>query len=571
MVMKKKAVLAGIVAAVLMAAFTMGCQNAQVSDSQMANESQDEAEEVASKEDGLAETETDIVSVAADIDDLKTADDFFLLTDESQVVAVKGRETKVVYKSTSDNQYIDVCETGTGNGCYFAVGGYAADLSGVATAGEWAMSEEGTLKNAIAVYYVDRENLESHKALYLENYTSPEVTIDQGAIYISAYDTKDDNYQNVLMVCSLTDETSLRVEYNETFTYEEAEESSYFKTSHRYALKNEYIPDKEDAIVAAEDWTYLYYYVSDTPIGGRNSYYKVYRRNLDTGQDVFLYDSSDVPGVPIFNLGVSGMRIHDNNLYFLDVDSQGVEVGWYYLDLADLSKGKQLLTPLYVYDTNRLGTIETDYTEFSCVDCEKIARVFETEKYQVTDDDIFAKDYINEQLEEYYVDYINRISNDLDVEPDYVHDEYYTPYYENLEVDEAYRRGNYLMVNYNEYSYTGGAHGMPSKKFMIFNVYTGDRCEFKDLYQGTEEDFKELVAQKALEDYRSGTKGYYEEESGAIFAKKVRDYVSLQDAFIKLGKRYATYYFYPYEMGPYASGFITVDIRYDELNMDFFY
>ena len=150
------------------------------------------------------------------------------------------------------------------------------------------------------------------------------------------------------------------------------------------------------------------------------------------------------------------------------------------------------------------------------------------------------------------------------------HQEYPEQYCETNEYyveDVNILKDRYLTVDYSSYWYGGGAHGMPGKEQYIFDLQTGKRMETKDFYSGSEEDFKKLVAEKTREDYLETQDGYKYFATDADEAYNTAyEYVHL-DGTVFFKEDCVTYSFAPYDMGPFASGFIDIELPLEEFDM----
>jgi len=129
---------------------------------------------------------------------------------------------------------------------------------------------------------------------------------------------------------------------------------------------------------------------------------------------------------------------------------------------------------------------------------------------------------------------------------------------------------NYLQICFDGYEYYGGAHGMPFQVFCLFDTRTGERKKIKDLFPGTEDAFRDIVADYTLEDWKKDGELYYEsytagdEEQEKTQRATFRESASF-DMDVSFGKDGITVYYSPYAVGPYAAGFIPVEIPYGAL------
>ena len=120
----------------------------------------------------------------------------------------------------------------------------------------------------------------------------------------------------------------------------------------------------------------------------------------------------------------------------------------------------------------------------------------------------------------------------------------------------------YLTVDMNYYWYAGGAHGMPGMEQYVFDLDTGDELVPADLFNGTDEDFRDLVAKAVVDDYAENPDKYYIE--GDSVYDTAYEYAGLTSTTIKFEEDGVYVYFAPYALGPYASGFIGVKLSYKD-------
>ncbi|OQA23903.1 MAG: hypothetical protein BWY61_01344 [Firmicutes bacterium ADurb.Bin354] len=99
---------------------------------------------------------------------------------------------------------------------------------------------------------------------------------------------------------------------------------------------------------------------------------------------------------------------------------------------------------------------------------------------------------------------------------------------------------------------------------------TGESVTFADLYPGTDEDFKELAAEKTRDDYNS-----YDEYASPYFAqdpdevyRQAYDSSDVNSGNFEFAEDGVYMYYYPYDMGSYAAGFIEIFFTYDELGFE---
>jgi len=116
-----------------------------------------------------------------------------------------------------------------------------------------------------------------------------------------------------------------------------------------------------------------------------------------------------------------------------------------------------------------------------------------------------------------------------------------------------------LIVNHNSYLFPiGAAHGMPSQLYYHIDINTGKVYTLSDLFKKDSNYVKvlsDLVGKKIEEKTKDGNSMIFKDSYKGI--RSDHDFIITKDAL--------QIYFTPYEIGPYAAGFITFDILYSEI------
>ncbi|WP_134682632.1 WG repeat-containing protein [Brevibacillus migulae] len=119
---------------------------------------------------------------------------------------------------------------------------------------------------------------------------------------------------------------------------------------------------------------------------------------------------------------------------------------------------------------------------------------------------------------------------------------------------------NLLVIHNSGYIYPlGAAHGMPSSEYAHIDLKTGQFYQLKDLFKpgsGYEQKLNELILSQMRKDA---------EELG-IFPDAAEQFTGIradQDFYIENDA--LNIYFYPYDIGPYAAGFITFQIPFTDI------
>ena len=119
-----------------------------------------------------------------------------------------------------------------------------------------------------------------------------------------------------------------------------------------------------------------------------------------------------------------------------------------------------------------------------------------------------------------------------------------------------------ISIRQDNYLFTGGAHGMPGRENHIFSETNGSEVTLASLLPLSEEEVNELAREAFLSRIEEHPEdGYFEDAADTIRAKT--DFFS-QSYLTQEG---VVFYAQPYEIGPYASGFIEVTVPWEELGL----
>lgn len=295
----------------------------------------------------------------------------------------------------------------------------------------------------------------------------------------------------------------------------------------------------------------------------------VYQYDVKNRTTTVLYEMESVPGATNIQPGTQNFQVINGQIYYVDlVDGQ---LGWVKRDPAT-GTVKDLGLTVGEKSAFRYGTVICESHIGRCSNCGIPLEKNYQEEFQLDAKYSAHADKINQVLRgglQWVLDEKNE-SEPEDDEDCQEHLEYPTAWCVSIEneVDGVnILSDKYLAIDYSGYWYGGGAHGMPDQDQRIFDLQTGEEVGLKDFYEGTEEDFKKLVAEKTREDFLSydyEMSPYFAESPDEVYeqAYKQAAFDTLQVIFRKNGA-YVVYP--PYGMGPYASGFIEIYISYQEL------
>ncbi len=352
-----------------------------------------------------------------------------------------------------------------------------------------------------------------------------------------------------------------------TMNYETSEGKAYV-----YDLKSDEmmeISDERGAESLLGKYGSRYYFsVADPEVYGLKHNY-IYEYDSETGEITFIYDAEAVPGSSIIP-GVEGFTVTDKFIYYIGFEDG--DIFWKTVDIANPTAPcvKIDLGHEGIFDYGTFGCISTSV---ACPDCD--TDLIQTYNEYLILDDSFSEsaDVINEYLlrkaEEFNENQMNASSIDTPCEDHQEHPNWYRVTNDYYVSDIEIICDNYLTVNMTGYWYGGGAHGMPYRGQYLFDLTTGEAKSFTDFYEGTEVEFKALVAEKTKEDFlgydlENYGSPYFSSDADQIYSEAY-EYASLDRGTIEFAEDGIYFYYPPYEMGPYAAGFIDIFISYEEL------
>lgn len=320
----------------------------------------------------------------------------------------------------------------------------------------------------------------------------------------------------------------------------------------------------------------IYYSMIDESEFGLEEY-EVHAFDTETKVDSVLYKQKKHPGMPIYGPGICDFKVLNKNIYFLSDD--GNEVCWYTIPSDSDAKATPERTEVILADSNAPKGVSIEGISETRL-CDKCGKpliqaysdypVFDLKLY---DETVYAKinDYLKKEAKSRVE--LALSDNEYVVEGTEACDKHgtasykVTNEYELQEIRDV--ASSYITVEYNGYWYAGGAHGMPLYTYYLFDKSTGDEVKLKDLYKGSEEDFKKLVADKVMayaetfdEDNTpflySGDDLYNEAFQGA----------SLEGSDIIWENDGVKVVYAPYVLGPYAAGPIEIAVSYKDLGIE---
>ena len=299
-----------------------------------------------------------------------------------------------------------------------------------------------------------------------------------------------------------------------------------------------------------------------------------YAYDMEGGNEEKIFSTSSVPGSG-YGLGRKGdFTVCGDNAFVLDVVDDKIK--WLRIDLsggevsfADIDCPVRDVTPL------EFGTVEYVGESYVCPKCGKlVGKCYE--EYPVIDGRYSEHaEEINNSLKELLTAKTAKdlfASDDGDDEDDdcqwHDYEEGLFDTHESLVWDMHVINDRFLTVDITTYSMSvGGAHGYGTDYQLVYDLETGRNLKNRDIFKGSEEEFKTFIAEKTRE-YAENSD---EDERGRFYSSDPDDIynsayenASFEDTNLQYHDDHVDLVYLQYEMGPYAAGVFYIEIPYEE-------
>ena len=331
---------------------------------------------------------------------------------------------------------------------------------------------------------------------------------------------------------------------------------------------------------------YVYYYLSSYNGYGLGNTYSIYRKKIESDEayPTKLTDVSVVPYSSILTFDDLHLAIFEDKLYYLATSEK--DTRWYRMDLND---------PKFETDeTECIDSVNEYYEigEINVVSQESKRTTKEGESYEYfatyREDFRFKEglnnyERINEILKKHDEEFEQNAKGLLEnreelMEMEEFEPDMYLEYNYDKKFMGAQKLGSHFaQVAYSDYEYTGGAHGHGGRYYYLFDTDTGEELTLKQVIGIKEKAFKDIVAKYSADmwelDQTEGEGRFYSaevDETGNQYKSMYKNFY--ENAKLDMLVRYSEDYLYvvymPYEYGPYSSGYIEVEIPYEELGIE---
>ena len=309
---------------------------------------------------------------------------------------------------------------------------------------------------------------------------------------------------------------------------------------------------------------YLYYCDDESDTYGIIDNH-IYAYDPDGGRRIEQYEYVSTPGAREYR-GTNGFTIINGQIYIVGVEKR--ESMWLRVNYDESGASyTDIYCPVRKIGVFDYGTIDYSSGIVKCPECDKPIYKFYFETFSVDPGICLGYKKINETLSKNTLDTV-LVKKEHYEDPEYRTDCEEHEYEQYCETEDItidgvnVLNGKYLTVDTYYYWYAGGAHGMPGIDQYVFDMDTADQVYAADMFAGTEEDFKVMVANAVVEDYNNNPDRYYIEK-GEVY-DTAYEYAGFNSTTIKFMEDGVHVYFAPYSLGPYAMGFIDVVLSYKD-------
>lgn len=305
---------------------------------------------------------------------------------------------------------------------------------------------------------------------------------------------------------------------------------------------------------------------------------EIHSYNIATGEDLLIKKLvASLAHDCLSNPGLYGFKVLGNQVYFLDETDDSTK--WFTSSYENSKWTEAVETDMVAkeYSFAKLGVIKENNYSMKCPYCDSKAFKYHHEYMEFNSEvknyekiNKYISDKAAEDLEYAHAFEANYTEEDCS---EYLHNkENGSDYYEEdySTVKEARRvLDHYISVqNYTYYWYIGAAHGFSGYVNFLFDENTGEAVTFADIYEGSEEKLKELVAEGACKIFDEGRVYFFAETRDELY-DQVYGETSVDFPTISFYDDHLTFDFMQYDLVPYSEGIISIPVSYDDLGLNY--
>lgn len=329
------------------------------------------------------------------------------------------------------------------------------------------------------------------------------------------------------------------------------------------------LSNESQSVFIKMDEDAFYYHTHNTENG--LDHYSIYRYDLNTNEISFLYETSTLPGPGgrwEISPGVTDFNFYHGKFYYRSITED--HIGWAAYDPSTNSQNQLPITD-EERTLARYGTISCTGDSLMYDELELDIYDYYVECFRFHDTYAQASS-LNDAMETIYTDFLAYVQQSADSELNYLAESdpvdisgSIYPYSYDMYIDQVMPIGShYFAIDYAGYEYWGGAHGYPYREHYLLDLDTGAQLTFSNIYSGSEEQFKDVVASYSVQHWKENSEIYFFDPATDenIVYQDFYDNARL-DMLIRFEQASLVIEYSPYEYGSYAAGYIEVEIPYE--------
>jgi len=301
----------------------------------------------------------------------------------------------------------------------------------------------------------------------------------------------------------------------------------------------------------------------------------LYEYDLIKKEEKLIYSYEEKPALfyePYYQEGEE----ETEELYYYNItngkcfvcDLDGEELKWFRIDgcgedaiLTDIN------CPIKKISNRKYGTIERKTELHKCPFCGNVINENSFDLFQLNDKYSEFASKINETLVEKQniaLSYCEEVDDDSECNR-------HTDDMFIGRTDTMFEKANvyedrFLVIEMAESYYSGGAHGSNMELQYVFDLETGEELNAKNFFDGTEEEFKDLIAKRAAVEMVFTKYSNYDYDDQDDAYEAAYNAVTTDENNLFFYDDNVVYCFQTYELGCYADGELHISLSYDELN-----
>lgn len=306
---------------------------------------------------------------------------------------------------------------------------------------------------------------------------------------------------------------------------------------------------------------FLYYLTSKAyqTVSEGTQYYKV---DTSTGETKKAASVKTEPGTTNMYDYYGNFFVTEDGIYCQEIKDYGVYIGR--TELGEEEERLLLEPALYQSAIRELGHVEAEKAEILC-SCGEIAAAELYIEKMVFEGSGKAAEAMNRVMDERgkeLLEYGKEMASYMD--ESWIHsDDFHIATLTYEIVDINYMDERYVCIEADGYEYSGGAHGMPSREYFVFDRETGKQLKLRDMVDNSAEELQGIVG-RAFRELAEKTNFAF--EAPEDLEHTIADDVSFDSEFYVTSEG-IVFYYEPYEIAPYAEGFPEVTVPFEELKM----